>query len=52
MNLLKRGTLRYEQQFHNDLGSAEDPSAVAAYLRAPDGTWSTLAAIKDIPAVT
>ncbi|RJO61097.1 MAG: hypothetical protein C4542_07365 [Dehalococcoidia bacterium] len=34
----------YAANFHNDTGTVEDPSAVAAQLRASNGTWSDLTA--------
>ena len=34
----------YAANFHNDTGTVEDPSAIAAQLRAPDGTWTDLTA--------
>jgi len=44
MSLFKRGTLYYSHQFHNDLGTAENPTAPEAQLLKPDGSWAALTA--------
>jgi hypothetical protein len=41
---MKRGTLYYQRQFHNDQGTAEDPTGPEAQLQKPDGSWVALTA--------